>query len=96
MSEIESEELVTALEKIVVLFKDDIEPFALQLSQQLVDSYHRMIQVNIKEEEGVSVWVANGCVAAISRIIRSCKKNKDFLVKIEGIVYNMLLHSLTD
>ena len=55
-----------------------------------------MIQVNIKEEEGVSVWVANGCVAAISRIIRSCKKNKDFLVKIEGIVYNMLLHSLTD
>jgi hypothetical protein len=33
MSEIDSEELVSALEEIVSHFKEDIEPFALELSQ---------------------------------------------------------------
>jgi hypothetical protein len=31
MSEIDSEELVGALEEIVSYFKDDIEPFAIEL-----------------------------------------------------------------
>lgn len=39
MSEIDSEELVTALEEIVSLFKDHIGPFALQLTEQMVVSY---------------------------------------------------------
>ena len=33
MNEIESEELVSALEEIVEHFKDDIEPYALELTQ---------------------------------------------------------------
>jgi uncharacterized protein YjgD (DUF1641 family) len=33
MSEIESEELVNALEEIVSFFKDDIEPYAFELAQ---------------------------------------------------------------
>lgn len=39
MNEIESEELVAALEEIVTHFKDDIEPYALELTQQLVGAY---------------------------------------------------------
>jgi hypothetical protein len=39
MSEIESDELVTALERIVNFYKEDMEPFALRLSEQLVHSY---------------------------------------------------------
>lgn len=39
MTEIESEELVSALEEIVSLYKDDIEPYAIQLCEQLVLSY---------------------------------------------------------
>ena len=33
MNEIESEELVNALEEIVSLYKDDIGPFAIQLTE---------------------------------------------------------------
>ena len=43
MQEIESEELVSALEEIVSHYKDDIEPFAVQLAEQLVGSYQRLI-----------------------------------------------------
>jgi importin-7 len=33
MNEIESEELVHALEEIVSLYRDDIDPFAVQLTE---------------------------------------------------------------
>jgi hypothetical protein len=36
MTEIDSEDLVTALEKIVQFYKDDIEPYSIQLSEQLI------------------------------------------------------------
>lgn len=39
MNEIDSEDLVTALEEVVGHFKDDITPYALQLSEHLVGSY---------------------------------------------------------
>ena len=43
MTEIESEELVNGLEEVVSLFKDDIGPFAIQLTEQLVAAYHRLV-----------------------------------------------------
>lgn len=43
MSEIDSEDLVSALEEVVAHFKDDIAPYALQLTEQLVGSYQRLI-----------------------------------------------------
>lgn len=39
MTEIDSEDLVSALEEVVAHFKDDIAPYALQLTEQLVNSY---------------------------------------------------------
>jgi len=54
MADIESEELVTALERIVAFYKEDMEPFALRLSSQLVDSYLKLILVDAKEDNGES------------------------------------------
>jgi hypothetical protein len=42
MTEIDSEELVAALEEVVSHFKDDIGPFALDLSKELVGAYTRL------------------------------------------------------
>jgi hypothetical protein len=39
MSEIDSEELVSALEEIVKHFKEDIAPYAINLCDQLVTAY---------------------------------------------------------
>jgi len=95
LSEIESDELVTALEKIVSFYKEDIEPFALLLSSQLVDSYQRLIQVNAIDDGGDSAMASMGCVTALGRIIRSCKSNKEILAKLEKIVYPVIVHSFT-
>ena len=95
MTEIDSEDLINALEEIVSLYKDDIEPYALQLSEQLVLSYQRLIQVPIHEDDGESQLAAVGCVTALRRIIDSVSKNQQLLAKIEPIIYPILMHSLT-
>ena len=42
MEEIDSEELMSALEGIVEGYSEEIGPFAVQLSQQLVNKYHSL------------------------------------------------------
>ena len=49
MSEVDSEELVSSLEQIVSIFSDSIEPFALELCQNLEQSYWRLI--NIEDDD---------------------------------------------
>ena len=95
MNEIESDELVTALERIVAFYKEDMEPFALMLSKQLTDSYHKLIQVDARDDGGESAIAALGCVTALTRIIRSCKSNQMLLAKIEEIIYSVLQHALS-
>lgn len=95
MTEIESEELVSALEEIVKHFKDDIEPYAIELCNQLVVSYQRLIQVNVEEDDGESALAAVGCVTAIRRILDSVSTNAPLLQKLEEIVFPILMHSLT-
>lgn len=95
MSDIDSEELVGALEEIVKHFKDDIAPYAIDLTQQLVTAYQRLIQVNVDEDDGESALAAVGCVTAIRRILDSVKENKEVLLRIQQLVFPILMHGLT-
>lgn len=95
MNEIESEELVGALEEIVKHFKDDIEPYAMELCGQLVGSYQRLIQVNVEDDDGEGALAAVGCVTAIRRILDSVSSNAQLLQKLEETCFPILMHSLT-
>lgn len=75
MSEIESEELVNALEEIVSLYRDDIDPYATQLAEQLVSSYHRLVMTSAEDDDGESALAAQGCVVTVRRILDSISKN---------------------
>lgn len=79
MGEIDSEDLVTALEEVVGHFKDDITPYALQLSEHLVGSYQKLICTNVEDDDGEGALAAVGCVQTIRRILDSCQSNKDLL-----------------
>lgn len=60
-----------------------------------MQSYQRLIQIPVEEDDGESALAAVGCVTAVRRILDSVQKNKELLHKIEGIVYPILMHSLT-
>lgn len=86
MNEVESDQLVTGLERIVAFYKEDMEPYSQKITKQLVDSYIRLIQIDAKDDGGESAMAALGCVQAVTRIIKSCKENSMMLQKIEDII----------
>jgi hypothetical protein len=95
MTEIESEELVNSLEEIVTLYRDDIGPFAVQLTEQLVQSYQRLVLTNPEDDDGESALASQGCVVTVRRIIDSISKNQELLLRIESIAMPMLMYALT-
>lgn len=95
ISEIDSEEIVSALEKIMTVYKDNIAPFAVQLASSLVDQYKRLIQVDMDDDDGESALAAVGVVTAIRRVLDACSKDREILLKLQDIVYPILMHALT-
>lgn len=94
MSDIDSEELVAALGKIVSHFKDDIGPYALKLTEQLASAYKRSYQVT-GDDNGDGALTAVGCMAAIRCILESIKDQKESVARIEELIQPIILHSLT-
>ena len=83
MEDIDSEELIGALEEIVERFSEDIGPFAVQLAQQLASKYKALVteepgQQDDDEEEEKALAAA-GCVTAIRRILEAINKDKSGL-----------------
>ena len=95
MNDIDSEELIGALEEIMTIFKDDMGPFALQISTQLVEQYKRLIQTDVEEDDGEAALAALGCVTAIVRVLHSIEKNPPLIRQVEAIIFPILMHSLT-
>jgi hypothetical protein len=55
-----------------------------------------LIQFDVKEDGGESAIAAVGCMAALTRIIKSCKNNAELLARLEQIVYPVLEHSFSE
>jgi len=60
MQEIDQDELVNALEEMVNLFEDKIEPFAFELIQELNIRFKKVVKGD--DDCGESVLTANGCI----------------------------------
>ena len=80
MEEIDSEELIAALEVIMEKYQEDIGPFAVQLAQQLTNKYHALVTEdhgdNDDDGEEERALAATGCVTAIRRIVEAINKDK--------------------
>ena len=95
MSEVDSEELVSALEEIMAVYRDDIGPYAVQIAEQLVAQYKRLIGVDPEDDDGESALAAVGVVTALRRIIDAVSKDKQILKALQDIIYPILMHGLT-
>jgi hypothetical protein len=97
MEEIDSDELIGALEQIMEIYADHIGPFAEQLAQQLTNKYQRLVADDGDDDEDAEekALAAAGCVTAIRRILEAINKDKNGLARILPIIYPILLHSLT-
>jgi hypothetical protein len=73
MDEIDFEDLVGALRKIVDIYEDDIAPYAVSLCQKLSEAYVRCIKNkgNSEDEESETGLTADGLMTAIRRVLNS-------------------------
>ena len=75
MDDIDFEDLVLALKKIVEIYGDDIAPFAVSLCQKLSEAHLRLMQQNkgqkLEEEDNETSLTADGLMTAIRRVLNS-------------------------
>lgn len=90
MAEIDSEELVSALEVIVKKYGSNIAPYALNLCDELVKNYTRLAKSDFDDDDGEGALAAVGCVTAIRRIIDSVKTNQPLIREIEQRIWPLL------
>ncbi len=79
MEDIDSEELIGALEMIMEKYSEDIGPFAVQLAQQLTNKYQALVTEENGDDDDAEeekALAAAGCVTAIRRILEACNKDK--------------------
>ena len=95
MNEIDSEDLVTALEEIVTIFKDSIEPYSIQLCTKLEESYWRLIDVEDDEGFGESGIGALTWLTTIKQIFQSLKSQPELLIKLEKLLFKMFINTTT-
>lgn len=94
MREVDDNEIVITLEKVVTYYKDDIEPFAIQLVTMLRDTFNHLSQIEISKEDGNTVMEeCVSCLSTLFRILTSCKRNRELLNKLEGLI-NQTLHNI--
>ena len=51
MEQIDSDDLIGALETIMEIFSEDIGPYAVQLAQQLANKYHALVTDDNDDED---------------------------------------------
>mmetsp|Transcript_21270 Transcript_21270/g.20419 ORF Transcript_21270/g.20419 Transcript_21270/m.20419 type:complete len:210 (+) Transcript_21270:1626-2255(+) len=97
MQEIDSEELVEGLQEFVGHFEAEIPPFAIQLAQELVQAYQRLVEGDKDDEENDEDATMAACsvVSTLRRIMESVTENKEILPQLEKIVLPILMHGLT-
>lgn len=95
MNEIDSEELVDALEDIVGKFSFEMMPYALDLTEHLVLNFMRLSCKDSKEDDGESTMAAISILNTISKIIDVLEERPDDLVKISFLLIPILDYCLS-
>ena len=93
MSDIDSEDLIGALEEIMRIYKEDVAPYAMQICEQLSMQYKRMLEV--EDDDGESALAAMGCVSAMRRVLDAVSENKNLLIQLFPVVLPIIQHGLT-
>ena len=96
MNEIDSEDLVEALESIISAFPHEVVPFSLELTQHLATAFSRMIEKDLNEDEGESAMAAVSILNTIGKIIDVLEENAENLVKISFILKPIFDHCLNE
>ena len=99
MSQIELEDLVSALDSVIKTFDDSIKPYSVDLIKELLSAYERMHQTSASQEKKdftpESGMAAAACIDTIARIVQIIGENQIMLQQVEPMLIPIILRSFT-
>jgi len=95
MDSIDNDELISGLEEIVGIYDDCIEPFALDLWTKIVENYKKLASKDNDEEYGGLGMATSSLVTTIKCILEAVKNNKELLIKLEPVIFPLVVNTLT-
>lgn len=95
INEIDSEEIIEALEDIVTGYSDEVLPFAIDLCSQLVGTFQRLAIKEHMNEDDDSAMAAVSVLNTISKIIETVNDKPENLVQISQLIYPVLEYSIS-
>ena len=95
INEIDSEDVVEALESVISIFPKEILPFSLELTQHLVTAFGRLIEKDVNEDEGESAMAAVSTLNTIGKIIDFLEERPEDLLKVSFILKPTLEYCLS-
>lgn len=99
MDEIDFEDLVKALRRIVDVYEDDIAPYAISLCQKLSEAHIRLINSKgeYENQDSETSLTADGLMTAIRRVLNSISgKFVELYPQLEEILENSIIICLTE
>lgn len=96
MNEIDSEDVVEALESVISMFPKEIIPFALELTQHLASAFSRMIEKDMNDDEGESAMAAVSTLNTIGKIIDVLEDRPEDLLKVSIVLVPIFNHCLSE
>jgi len=95
MNEVENEDLVFTLETIVEKFGEEISPYAVGLTQNLVAAFWKCINSEDESDDDVGALASVGCLRAIATVLESVSSLPHLYPQLEAILMPVLTKMLT-
>ncbi|KAN0063244.1 Nonsense-mediated mRNA decay protein 5 [Thecaphora frezii] len=101
--------LTPTKEKVVAQFGEELLPFSVQLTEQMANSYMRLVnenlevaerdpdgtlELNMDANEDDKLFAAMGCLNTIFQIIASAESRPEMLEKLEAVVLPIVAYTL--
>ncbi|KAG9098720.1 hypothetical protein FRC06_006040 [Ceratobasidium sp. 370] len=94
--------LMTAMQKFVGHFSEDLMPISVQLTSRLIESFMRLLQETMSMDEAAEDWeetgekkfAAVGNVQTIETIVTAMESSKETLLQLQEILIPMILATL--
>jgi importin-7 len=95
VNEVDSEEIIEALEDVVENFEAEVKPFAVELIGQLVGTFGRLAGREVADDNGDSAMAAVSTLNTIVRLLGTVEDSKEEIAKIGVVIAPVLQHCLS-
>jgi len=90
MDEIDSEDLVDALEALVEHFSEAVQPYAVSLAQKLSDAFLRLAGSTAKDDEGDSAMAAVSVLNIEAKLLELVQSSQPVLLQLSHVLLPLL------